>query len=258
MFGAHEVRALLLSLAAGMATLLGAVIIFVAKGKSEKTVTMALGFAAGVMVSVSFTDLYPNSVDLLGQYAGEKGGVLLSVLSLVGGILLAAALDRLVPHQDYDPETGEAPHQNLFRVGFVSMLAIGLHNFPEGIATFMAGYEDTALGLTIAVAIALHNIPEGVSVAMPIYFATGSKKLALKYTFLSGIAEPVGALLAFLVPRPFINALALGILFGLVAGIMLYISIEELIPSSRQYGYDRWALMATFSGICVMPLTHIL
>lgn len=258
MFTDSAVRALLLSLAAGLSTLLGALIIFFTKGKNEKVVTVSLGFAAGVMVSVSFTDLFPTGNEFLIGATGDKLGVLLGVAFLLLGILLAAALDRFVPHQEFDAQAGEKSHHNLFRVGFVSMMAIGLHNFPEGIATFMAGYDNMALGVSIAIAIALHNIPEGISVAMPIYFATGSKSKALKYTFLSGIAEPIGAGLAFLVLRPFISDLLLGALFGVVAGIMLYIAIEELIPSSRQYGHDRAALIATFAGICVMPLTHIL
>ncbi len=251
-------RALILSLLAGMSTLLGALVVFVRKNNSEKLVTISLGFAAGVMLSVSFTDLYPNAQGLLNASGGKTIGVLLSVVFLVAGILMAALLDKLVPHQEFDEATGEAPHNNLFRVGFVSTLAIGLHNFPEGIATFMAGYDNATLGISIAVAIALHNIPEGISVAMPIYYSTGSKRKAFKYTFLSGVAEPVGALLAFLVLRPFINDLVLGAIFAIVAGIMVYIAIEELIPSSRQYGYDRQALIATFAGICMMLLTHII
>lgn len=254
----NALRALLLSFGAGMATLLGAIIVFVTNTKNEKILTMSLGFGAGVMICVSFTDLFPNAQIRLAQFGGQRYGVLLSVLFLLAGVLLAASLDRFVPHQSYDETTGDKPHQNLFRVGFVSTLAIGLHNFPEGIATFMAGYNDMGLGLSIALAIAMHNIPEGISVAMPIYFATGSKSKAFKYTFLSGIAEPVGALLAFLVLRPFINDLVLGGIFALVAGIMLYIAIEELIPSSRQYGHDRHALISTFAGICIMPLSHII
>ena len=210
------------------------------------------------MISVSFTDLFPNASVLLQEAAGQRTGIVLSVVFLVVGLLLAGMLDRFVPHEEYDANTGEAPHNNLFRVGFVSMLAIGLHNFPEGIATFMAGYDNMTLGVSIAIAIALHNIPEGISVAMPIYFATSSRRKALKFTFYSGIAEPIGALLAFFVLRPFINNMLMGAIFGIVAGIMLYISIEELIPSSRQYGHDRCALFATFAGICLMPLTHII
>ena len=251
-----SLQALLLSFGAGMATMLGALIVIFIKSKSEKIVTVSLGFAAGVMVGVSFTDMLPNATSALSEWAGQRMGVVLSVAALILGVLIATGLDRLVPHEHSCD--GEASHGNIYRLGMMSMLAIGVHNFPEGIATFMAGISDVKLGLSIAVAIAMHNIPEGITVAMPIYFATGNRKRALFYTFLSGISEPIGALLAFLLLRPFLNELMLGIVFGMVAGIMLYIAIEELIPSSRQYGYTRLALTATFAGICLMPLTHVI
>ena len=122
----------------------------------------------------------------------------------------------------------------------------------------MAGYKDISLGVSITLAISLHNIPEGIAVAMPIYYATNNKRKAVFYTFLSGAAEPVGALAAFLVLRPFIDDFVLGAVFAAVAGIMIYITIEELIPSSRQYGHDKEALLATFTGICLMPLSHVI
>ena len=258
MFEPNALRALLMATVAGMSTLLGALIVLFTKGKNEKLVSMSLGFAAGVMISVTFSDLLPNATAALQTYSGEKAGALLGIVFLVLGILLAAALDKLVPHQAFDKTSGGKPHNDLYRVGFVSMLAIGLHNFPEGIATFMAGFEDAGLGLSIAVAIAMHNIPEGITVALPIYFSTNSRKKAIKYTFISGFAEPLGALLAFRVLRPFIKDMLMGAIFGIVSGIMLYIAIEELIPSSRQYGHDRHALIATFSGLCMMMLTHVL
>lgn len=249
--------ALVISFLAGMSTLLGLLIIFITKGKSEKTLTSSLGFAAGVMISVSFSDLLPEAQGLLTSYAGNTLGVISTVGFLIAGILLAVTLDRFTPHEEFDAETHDKPHPDLFRVGFVSMLAITLHNFPEGIATFMAGYNDQALGISIAIAITLHNIPEGISVALPIYYATNSVKKAFKFTLLSGMAEPMGALLAFLILRPIINDLVLGAIFAIVAGIMIYISLEELIPSSRQYGYRNLALFSTFAGICLMPLSHI-
>lgn len=256
MFAPESIRALLFSLAAGLSTLLGALVIVFTKKKSEKLVTVSLGFAGGVMISVSFWDMLPEAVHALGD---EKLGTLLSVAFLIVGVLMAAGLDRLVPHKEEPAEDGGAgTRSHLFRMGLVSMLAIGLHNFPEGIATFMAGFENAALGVSIAVAIALHNIPEGISVAMPIYFATGDRKKALKYAFLSGISEPLGALLAFLVLQPIINHFIMGTVFAILAGIMLYIAIEELIPSSRQYGHTREALIATFAGICLMPLSNII
>ncbi|HHU32949.1 MAG: zinc transporter ZupT [Zhaonellaceae bacterium] len=249
--------ALAISFVAGMSTLLGLFVIFTTKGKNEKALTASLGFAAGVMISVSFSDLLPQAQELLISYGGNTKGVLLGVVFLIVGILLAVILDRFTPHEEFDNETRSKSHPDLFRVGFVSMLAIALHNFPEGIATFMAGYNDQSLGISIALAITLHNVPEGISVAMPIYYATGSWQKAFKFTFLSGMAEPLGALLAFLVLRPFINELVLGAIFATVAGIMIYVSLEELIPSSRQYGYKNLALFSTFAGICLMPLSHI-
>lgn len=255
MFTQDALYALLLSVIAGFSTMLGTVLLFFTKGKSEKLVTASLGFAAGVMLSVSFLDLLPHAKTFIANFAGNQAGILLTVVSLCIGVLLAAGLDRLVPHEESEDDGRE--HKNLFRVGFVSMMAIGLHNFPEGIATFMAGYSNRSLGISIMIAIAMHNIPEGISVAMPVYFATGSKLKALKYTFLSGIAEPVGALLAFILLRPFINDLMMGVIFAIITGVMLYLSIEELIPSSRQYGYKNMALISTFAGIVLMPLSNM-
>ena len=226
----NSLRALLLSFIAGMSTLLGAFIVFTVKKRSERLVSGALGFAGGIMISVSFSDLLPTGNELLQNYAGEKFGLILGTFFLLIGVLIAAGLDRFVPHAE-EISGEQYKHQNLFRVGFVSTLAIGLHNFPEGIAT--------------------------LSVAIPIYYSTGDVKKAFKYTFLSGIAEPVGALLAFLILRPFINDITLGAIFAIISGIMLYIAIEELIPSSRQYGYMKTSLVFIFLGIVLMPLTHI-
>ncbi len=257
MFDQRALIALLLSAIAGFSTMLGTLVIFFTRGKSEKLLSISLGFAGGVMLSVSFTDLLPNAQEFLTNFSGDKLGIFFGVFFLILGIVSAGALDRFIPHQSFDESENSRPHKNLFRVGVVSTVAIGLHNFPEGIATFMAGYEDIALGISITIAIAMHNIPEGISVAMPVYYATGSRRKAFRYTFLSGAAEPLGALLAFLIFKPFINDFLLGAIFALISGIMIYVAIEELIPSSRQYGFQRAALIATFAGICIMPLSHI-
>ncbi|MBR1945842.1 MAG: zinc transporter ZupT [Alphaproteobacteria bacterium] len=257
MFSSPALQGFVLSLAAGMATILGCVPVFVVSGKNERLLSAALGLAAGVMLSVSFMDLYPEAERLFGTVFSGRFSVLAAVGGLLAGILTASFIDRFVPHEAYDQQTGEKPHKNLYRTSMLSVVVIGLHNFPEGIATFMAGYENRILGISLAVAVALHNIPEGVAVAVPIYYATRSKKKAVLYTALSGIAEPLGALSAFLLLYPFINDAVLGGVLAAVAGIMTYIAIEELIPSSRQYGYDQTALWATFAGISLMPLTRL-
>ncbi|MHB1315704.1 MAG: zinc transporter ZupT [Christensenellales bacterium] len=256
MFTPEAVRAIILAVIAGMSTLLGTLIVFFVKTKSEKLISICLGFASGVMISVSLTDLLPVAEKFLSSYAGKIIGVALWVVFLIIGVLMAAGLDKLVPHEDSAENGGNKKHKNLFRLGSISMLAITLHNFPEGIATFMAGFHDLTLGISVAIAIIMHNIPEGITVALPIYCATGSKKTAFKYTFLSGIAEPIGAVAAFLLLQPLMSDLMIGILFSIISGVMLYIALEELFPSSRQYGYTRLALIATFAGICLMPLTN--
>jgi len=254
----NTTTAFLISFIAGISTLLGTIIIFFTESKSEKIVSCSLGFAAGVMISVSFSDLLPQAQKAIAAYSNERLAAIYSVIFMGVGLFMALAIDQFVPHEEFDTEIHDKLHPNLYRVGVVSTLAMMLHNFPEGIATFMAGYNNPTLGMSIGLAIAFHNIPEGISVAMPIYFATQSKMTALKYTFLSGIAEPIGAVLAFLILRPFINEFFLGAIFAVVAGIMIYISFEELIPTSRQYGYSRLALFSSFVGICIMPLSAIL
>lgn len=250
----EAIRALLLSTLAGFSTMIGTIIIFFSNRKNEKLLSISLGLAGGVMISVSFVELLPNSLAYFLTFANEQWSTVYMVSTLILGVLFASLLDKLIPHEE-EKDTHEIKHENLYRIGFVSTLALAIHNFPEGIATFMAGFDSQSLGIAITIAIAAHNIPEGITVALPIYFATGSRKKAIYYTFLSSISEPIGALLAFLVLRPFINDATLGIVFGIISGIMLYIALEELLPSSRNYGYPRIALWSAFAGICLMPLT---
>lgn len=246
---------LLLSLIAGISTIIGAFIVFFSKSESKKLITFSLAFSAGVMITVSFTDLFVSAEKTLSKYNGKLNGVLLSLFFLLSGTFIALLIDKFVPEEPKINDT--RPSGKLYRVGFVSMIALMIHNFPEGIATFVSGYEDTTLGISIALAISLHNIPEGISIAIPIYYSTKSKYQAFKYTLISGLAEPVGALLAFLFLRPYINELILSIIFSIVSGIMLYISFAELIPASRKYGYHKVYLFSLFLGICIIPLSHI-
>lgn len=249
----NTVVALGLSFGAGLSTMVGAGIIFFDKGKSNRVLSFALGLAGGVMISVGLSELLPRAIQDLG---GGQRAALLAAFALALGAVAAMLIDSLVPR---NPAIGGEPGTKgeLLRVGLVSMVAMLLHNLPEGIASFMAGYTDWRLGLTVAGAIALHNIPEGISVALPVYHATGSRRKALGTTLLSALAEPAGALLTFWCLRPWISPQVLGLTFALVAGIMLYIALEELIPASRRYGYPRLALAAMFLGICLMPITNL-
>lgn len=244
---------LILSLLAGLSTIIGAFILFFSKAENKKLITFALSYSAGVMITVSFTDLFISAEETLSKHNGNIKGVLYSLLFLLIGALMALLIDKFIPEA---PKTNDNTNEKLYRVGFVSMIALMIHNFPEGIATFISGYENTSLGISIALAIALHNIPEGISIAMPIYYSTKSKFKAFKYTLYSGLAEPLGAFLAFLFLRPYINDIILSITFALVAGIMLYISFAELIPAARRYKYHSIYLFSIFLGIFTIILSH--
>lgn len=257
MLDSQSLIPLLLSIVAGLSTVLGAFIVFFSKSESKKLITFALSFSAGVMLTVSFTDLFPTAESSLTKYLGSLPGILYSLLFLLVGTLIAMLIDKFVPEEEKALQQ-HSSSSSLYRIGFVSMIAIMLHNLPEGIATFVSGYQDTSLGIYISIAIALHNIPEGISVAMPIYYSTGSKLKAFKFTFISGIAEPIGALLAFLLLKPFINELILGIIFAIVCGIMIYIAFQELIPTARKYNYPNVYLLGLLTGICLIPISHIL
>ena len=249
--------ALILSFLAGISTVLGACIVFISKRKSKKTITFALGFSGGVMICVSFTDLFPFAETTLVKYYGNLYGVLLTMIYMLSGAIFAMLIDKLIPSENNLIISNNSSNSRLFRVGIVAMIAITLHNFPEGIATFMSSYQNIALGISISIAIAMHNIPEGIAVAMPIYYSTGNRLKALRYTFYSGLSEPLGALLAYVLLKPLISEFLLGLIFAFVMGIMLYICFEELIPSSRGYGHTTLSLWSIFLGICIMPMTHI-
>lgn len=249
--------ALVLSFLAGISTVLGACIVFISNRTSKKTITFALGFSAGVMICVSFTDLFPFAETTLIKYYGSLYGVLLTMMYMLFGVVFAMLIDKFIPHESHLIVCDNSSNSELFRVGIVAMIAITLHNFPEGIATFMSSYQNAALGISISLAIAMHNIPEGIAVSMPIYYSTGSRIKALRYTFYSGLSEPAGAILAYLILKPFISEFLLGLIFAFVMGIMLYICFEELIPSSREYGYNTLSLWSIFLGIFIMPITHI-
>lgn len=182
------------------------------------------------------------------------------------GIAVIALIDKFVPSGENpheardvkDMKEGKGKDSELLRMGLFSALAIAIHNFPEGLATFASAIQDPTLGISIAVAVAIHNIPEGIAVSVPIYFATGSKKKAFLYSFLSGLSEPIGAILGYLLLMRFFNDAMFGIIFAAVAGIMVYISLDELLPTAEKYGEHHIAIYGLISGMAVMALSILL
>jgi ZIP family zinc transporter len=288
-----------LTVFAGMATGIGSVIAFTAKRTNYRFLSVATGFSAGVMLYVSFVEIFLKGVESLTERYGDYWGHWINAASFFGGMLLIGLIDNLIPAAENPHEThaeaetkplhdASAPdldaavaetavgsaegvhnhgsqHRKLMRMGLFTALAIGIHNFPEGLATFLAALQDPSLGVAIAVAIALHNIPEGISVSVPIFYATGNRKKAFTYSLLSGLAEPVGAGIAYLALRFFIGGndgqippQIMGMLFGGVAGIMVYISLDELLPTSRAYGKGHDSLLGLVAGMLVMALSLLL
>jgi len=261
--------ALLLTLFAGLATGIGSAIAFIATRTNTKLLSLSLGFSAGVMIYISFVEIFPDARDaFIGRY-GEFHGSLATIISFFGGMLLIALIDKFIP-------TAENPHEmrsleamyneksalnfrRLYRLGIMTSVAVAIHNFPEGIATFMSAVKDPTLGVAIAIAVAIHNIPEGIAVSVPVYYATGNRKKAFLLSFLSGLSEPVGALIAWLVLMPFVNADNMDVIFGAVmasvAGIMVFISLDELLPSAEEYGEHHLAIYGLTGGMGLMALS---
>ena len=238
----NTLLAFLLTFIAGFSTMIGVLVIFIKKKNHDKIIMASLAFAVGVMITVSVTDLVPESLVLLSNNLSKITTIILL------GIVISMIIDYYLP--DKPPQ--DTKDKSLFKVGIISMIAIILHNLPEGIATFVATSSDVKLGLSLAIAIAMHNIPEGISISVPIYYSTGSRKRAIFYTLVSALSEPLGALLAFIFLKNFINDIVLGILFSLIAGIMLQISFCELLPTARRYNNKKYLLLFFVIGVIFM------
>ena len=255
-----------LTLFAGLSTGIGSALAFFTRSTNTRFLSVSLGFSAGVMVYVSFVEILQKSREIMTPDYGEKMATWYAVLAFFSGILVIALIDKLIPSPENPHEIRRVEDMDrtgtkdpkLVRMGLFTALAIAIHNFPEGIATFMAGLSDTSIAIPIAVAIAIHNIPEGIAVSIPISYGTGSKKRGFILSFLSGLAEPVGALLAWFILMPFLSDKLFGTIFAAVAGIMVFISIDELLPTAREYGLPHHAVYGFLAGMAVMALSLLM
>ena len=253
-----------LATVAGLATGVGSLIALFARRANKKFLSCALGLSAGVMVYISLFEMLGEAHTELGKLWGERPGSLAGTAAFFGGMLIAMLIDRLIPEgenphevQDVDDEVnGSQPSKKqLLRGGILFAVAVTIHNFPEGMAAFMSAQGSTAAGLSIAAAVAIHNIPEGITVSVPIYNATGSRTKAFAYSFLSGLAEPVGALAALGLMQFFLAPVLLPLIFAAVAGIMVFLAFDELLPLAEKYGEHHWAIGGVISGMLIMALT---
>ena len=248
-----------LTLIAGMATGIGSIMALFSKRTNTKFLAGSLGFSAGVKVYVSMMEIFKKSIEYLSASAGEFKGNCYAVAAFFAGVLLIGAVDWLIPSTENDiGNINTNKDKTLKRMGILTALAIGIHNFPEGMVTFTSALRDPQLGIAIAVAIAIHNIPEGIATSAPIYFSTGSRKKAFLISLFSGATEPVGAVLGYLIMRPFFNDTVFGVLFGVVAGIMMFISVEELLPMAREYDKSKVTIIGFIGGMFAIAISLVL
>ncbi len=254
-----------LTLFAGLSTGIGSALAFYTKQTNHRFLSGALGFSAGVMIYVSMIEIFDKAKQSLVAYYGGPKGYVVTTVAFFAGMFVIGLIDKLVPegenpHEIHDvgEMTAEKKAKSLLRMGLFSALAIGIHNFPEGLATFVGALQDPTMGVSIAVAIAIHNIPEGIAVSVPIYYATGSRKKAFKLSFLSGLSEPIGALVGFFLLKSIFNDAMFGMIFAAVAGIMVYISLDELLPTAEKYGEHHIAIYGLIAGMMVMAMSLIL
>jgi ZIP family zinc transporter len=248
----HILKALLLTCAAGLSTTIGSLLGLVFKKENPGFMSFVMGFTAGIMVGISFFELLPSGFETI--------GFLKASISFIAGFVFIFIIDYFVPHEysGQKEKINENTNKRLLRTGMFLALGIAIHNFPEGMATFYSSIVDVKVGIAIAVAIAIHNIPEGLAVSVPIYKATGSKSRAFLWSFLSGVVEPVGAVITSFVLMPYLSPVILGYILSGIAGLMAYIAIDELLPVSKSYGFSHLPILSFTIGMAVMILSLVL
>lgn len=251
---------------AGLSTGIGSMIAFFTRTTNKSFLSVSLGFSAGVMIYVALVEIFAKARISLSAFYGDTQGYWYTVLGFFGGILLILIIDKLIPSYENPHEVRsveelsekEPRDAKLKRMGIFTALAIAIHNFPEGMATFTAALTEPTIAVSIAVAIAIHNIPEGIAVSVPLYFSTGNKVKAFWLSFLSGLAEPVGAMVGYFLFRTFFSEATMGFVFAGVAGIMVFISLDELLPTSREYDSGHKSIYGLVAGMMVMALSLLM
>ncbi len=256
-----------LTLFAGLSTGIGSAFAFFTRRTNTRFLSISLGFSAGVMIYVSMVEIFFKARTSLSAELGDRVGSWVTVAAFFGGMLLIALIDKLIPSHDNPHELQKVENADkpltpdaakLYRTGVFTALAIAIHNFPEGLATFISALQQPKIAIPIAVAIAIHNIPEGISVSVPVYYATGNRKKAFLFSFLSGLSEPVGAAVGYLILMPLMSPLTFGIVFAAVAGIMVFISLDELLPSAREFGEHHLSIYGLVAGMAIMAVSLLL
>lgn len=255
--------ALAVTTAAGLATGVGGLLVFTQKQPGARMLAFGLAFAGGAMVYVSLSEILNKSVASFSQGYGDRLGFTLGTVAFLCGIGLIMLVDRLVPNpherlESDDPFFREHNAAYIKRVGLLTALAITVHNFPEGLATFFATLENPGVGMPLAFAIAIHNVPEGIAIAVPVYFATHNKAYAFGACLLSGLAEPLGAIIGYTLLRPWMSDAVFGSVFGIIAGVMVFLALDELLPAAKRYARGHETVYGLVSGMAVLAISLVL
>ncbi|AMJ56959.1 MULTISPECIES: zinc transporter ZupT [Stenotrophomonas] len=252
-----------LTFAAGLATAVGSLLVLFSKRPNPRLLAFGLAFAGGAMVYVSLSEILNKSISSFAQAYGDRLGYTYGTLWFLGGVLLVVLIDHLVPNphdslDKQDPAFHDHSHTQIRRVGMLSAVAITAHNFPEGLATFFATLESPSVGLPLAFAIAIHNIPEGIAIAVPVYLATGRKSYAFGASLLSGLAEPVGAAIGYFLLADALSPATFGAVFGLIAGIMVFLALDELLPAAKRYAQGHETVYGLVIGMATIAVSLVL
>ncbi|MCI5060556.1 MAG: zinc transporter ZupT [Alphaproteobacteria bacterium] len=259
LFAPNVITALLICIATAAATMLGALSVFTAQQSNPRILAFGLAFAGGAMVYISLVEIFWKSLDSFSDILPDKAAYSHATIAFFAGVILLIIIDRLIPNPHNELIKPDSPDKSyLQRVGLLAALAITVHNIPEGMATFFATLEDPVVGSSLAFAIAVHNIPEGVSIAIPVYYATGDKKLTLLACFISAIAEPLGAIAGYLLLAPFLTPYVFGGVFGVIAGAMVFLAIDELLPTAKRYASGHDSVYGMITGMACIALSLIL
>jgi len=259
LFSPPVITALLVCLAAASATTLGAFTVFTSRDSNPRFLAFGLAFAGGAMVYISMVEIFWKSMSSFSAIFPDKIAYSHATIAFFAGIILLVLLDRLIPNPHNELTSPENKDKDkLGRLGFLAAIAITAHNFPEGMATFFATLEDPVVGTSLAVAIGVHNVPEGISIAIPVYYATNSKKLTFIACLLSGLAEPVGALIGYLILSQFLTPFVFGSVFGIIAGAMVFLSMDELLPTAKRYSSGHDTVYGMVIGMAVIALSLVL
>ncbi|HLR21515.1 MAG TPA: zinc transporter ZupT [Tissierellaceae bacterium] len=251
-----------LTLVVGLSMGIGSLLSFVVKGRNKRFLALSLSFSAGIMIYVSFMEILPEGIETIERHLQNGKGETIGLISFFGGIILIAIIEKLIHSIGGDVHVHENEilddhkhNGHMANLGIMSGVAIAIHNLPEGLAIFTAGLKDITVAIPIAAAVIMHNIPLSIAISVPIFYATNSRRKAFLFTLVVGLCQPLGAVIGYLLFSQFFNDLLFGILFAIISGIMIFVALDELLPTSQKYEDHHISVYGAIVGMIVMAIS---